>query len=210
MKKRFILILLSVLLVLTGCKHGGDVTETDTDIIPLPERSGASYGTEWAYAGMECQIQADDPYFSVTGRGFEYRDGWLGVKDGGYFDLACNYEPGPEERFTLEFDFYSGGGALWLGMWLYGKDSLPDDGMDGCWIKLSDGAIGYEGGTFATVSGKAVKIKAEAGPDGISVSADGEVLFSSDHKPDNGGGAVKLRSGGPDVYITNIAFRYGY
>ena len=208
MKK--ILIVLSLILLIFTQSCGHEPVETEKETVALPPAESESYGTEWAYAGMDKQIMADDPDFSVTGADFEYRDGWLGVKDGGYFDLACNYEPGPEERFTLEFDFYSGGGALWLGMWLYGKDSLPDDGMDGCWLKLSDGAIGYGGGTFATVSGKAVKIKAEAGPYGISVSADGEVLFSSDHKPDNGGGAVKLRSDGPDVYITNIAFRYGY
>ena len=148
MKKVFTVLSLVLLIFAQSC--GKEPAETEKETVKLPEPVSESYGTEWAYAGMDKQIEADDPDFSVTGAGFEYRDGWFGMGGVGYFDLTTVYEPGSDEKFSLEFDmFIKDSGVLWLGIWLYGKDSLPDDGMPGEWIKLYENGAEYNGQTFA-------------------------------------------------------------
>lgn len=203
------LIVLSLVLLIFSQSCGKEPAETEKETVALPEPVSASYGTEWAYAGMDKQIPSDDPDFSVTGAGFEYRDGWLGVENEGYFDLTVNYEPGSDERFVFEFDTYIKGGVLWLGLWLYGKNCLPDDGMPGEWIKLYENGAEYNGQTFAFDKKETVKIKLTAGPDGFAVFADEKELFHTDEGSQNGGGTIKLRSEDAPVYISNIAFRLG-
>ncbi len=207
--KRFLTVLSLVLLIFTqSC--GKEPAETEKETVKLPEPASESYGTGWAYAGMDEQILADDPDFAVTGSGFEYRDGWLGTGGGGYFDLTVNYEPGSDEKFCFEFDAYiKDGGALWFGFWLYSKNSLPDDGMPGEWIKLREHSALYGGVPYETGKKETVKIKLTASPDGFTVYADGTEIIRTDKGSDNGGGAVKLRSDGCPVYISNIAFRLG-
>ena len=208
MKKVLAVLSLAFLIFAQSC--GQEPAETEKETTELPDPVSESYGTEWAYAGMDKQIPADDPDFSVTGAGFEYRDGWLGVEDEGYFDLTTVYDPGSDEKFTLEFDtFIKDGGVLWLGIWLYGKDSMPNDGIPGEWIKLCEDSAGYNGQTFAFDKKETVKIKLTAGPDGFAFSADGKELFHTNIGSQNGGGAIKLRSQNGVVYISNIAFRLG-
>ena len=208
MKKFLTVLSLSLLIFTQSCGHKTDETEKET--VELPEPVTEAYGTEWAYAGMDKQIPADDPDFSVTGAGFEYRDGWFGMGGVGYFDLTTVYEPGSDEKFSFEFDlFIKDSGVLWLGIWLYGKDSLPDDGMPGEWIKLKDGKALYGGQPYEYGKKETVKIKLTAGPDGFTVYADGKELIRTDQGSDNGGGAIKLRSENDPVYISNIAFRLG-
>ena len=207
MKKTIIIILLTILL-LPSCSHSGQTDETTA--LPLPPAETENYGTDWAYAELDRQIPSDDPDFAVTGAGFEYRDGWLGADENGYFDVAVNYEPGPDESFTFEFDFYAkDNGALWLGFWLYGKDSLYGDGMGGEWIKISDGKITNGGKEYKITSGKAVKLKLSARGDGFILYADGAEIINSSSGAQNGGGAVKLRSDKSPVYIKNLAFKIG-
>ena len=68
MKKiSIIVVLLTVLVFCPSCKKNG---QTETTALPLPETGTADYGTEWAYAPLDSQVPADDPDFSVTGRGF--------------------------------------------------------------------------------------------------------------------------------------------
>ncbi|MBR6921852.1 MAG: hypothetical protein IKH51_06630 [Clostridia bacterium] len=207
--KRFLTVLSLVLLVFAqSC--GKEPAETEKETVALPEPASESYGTGWAYAGMDEQILADDPDFAVTGSGFEYRDGWLGAGDGGYFDLTVNYEPGSDEKFCFEFDAYiKDGGALWFGFWLYSKNSLPDDGMPGEWIKLREHSALYGGVPYETGKKETVKIKLTASPDGFAVYADGTEIIRTDQGSANGGGAIKLRSEDAPVYISNIAFRLG-
>ena len=205
------LIVLSLVLLIFSQSCGQEPAETEKETVALPEPVSASYGTEWAYAGMDKQIPSDDPDFSVTGAGFEYRGGWLGVDGDGYFDLTVNYEPGSDEKFSFEFDmFLKDGGVIWLGIWLYGKDSLPDDGMPGEWIKLSGQGAEYYGQNYGLDKKQTVKIKITAGPDGFRLYADGNELIRTEHGSDNGGGAIKLRSQNAVSYISNIAFRLGY
>ena len=207
MKKTVITVILSVLLLLPSCKKE---EQTDTTATPLPPAETESYGTDWAYADLDSQILSDDPDFSVTGRGFEYRGGYLGVDRDGYFDVAVNYEPGPDESFTFEFDYYAkDDGALWLGFWLYGKDSLYADDTGGEWIKLSAGKLEFDGKTYDLPKDKAVRIRLCAKKDGFTIYADGESVIVSDHGSQNGGGAIKLRSDMSPVYIKNLAFRLG-
>lgn len=209
MKKLFIVIILVPLLLLQSCGQP-EPDETKAETVLLPEVVTEDYGTEWAYAGMDKQIEADDTDFSVTGKNFEYRDGWLGVDTDGFFDVTVNYEPGSDEKFSFEFDYFvKDNGVLWLGLWLYGKDCLPNDGIPGEWIKLSyDGAL-YGGQTYGSDKKETVKIKLTAGPDGFTVFANGSPIIRTDKGSDNGGGAIKLRSENCPVYISNIAFRIG-
>lgn len=209
MKKILTVISLAVLIFTQSCGQSGQ-TETGKETVKLPEAATESYGGEWAYAGMDKQIQADDPDFSVTGKGFEYRGGWLGVDSDGFFDLTVNYEPGADEKFSFEFDaFTKDNGVLLFGFWLYGADSVPDDGMPGEWIKISQNRLRYKDTSF-DLNKDAVKIKLTAGPDGFTLYADGAELIRTDKGPDNGGGAIKLRSENAPVYISNTAFRLGY
>ena len=207
MKKTVITVILSVLLLLPSCKKE---EQTDTTATPLPPAETESYGTDWAYADLDSQILSDDPDFSVTGRGFEYRGGYLGVDHDGYFDVAVNYEPGPDESFTFEFDYYAkDDGALWLGFWLYGKDSQYGDGTGGEWIKINAGKLEFDGKTYDLQKDKTVRIRLCAAKDGFTLYADGESVIVSDHGVQNGGGAIKLRSDKSPVYIKNLAFRLG-
>ena len=207
MKKISIFVLLLILIFCSSCKKE---EQTNTTATPLPPAETESYGTDWAYADLDSQILSDDPDFSVTGKGFEYRGGYLGVDRDGYFDVAVNYEPGSDEKFCFEFDAYiKDGGALWFGFWLYSKNSLPDDGMPGEWIKLREHSALYGGVPYETGKKETVKIKLTASPDGFAVYADGAELIRTDQGSANGGGAIKLRSEGAHVYISNIAFRLG-
>lgn len=208
MKRFAIFLLLSLLIFTQSC--GKDPTDTGKEKVALPEPAAESYGADWAYAKMDKQIPADDLNFSVTGEGFVYRDGWLGAEDDGYFDLAVNYEPGSDEKFSFEFDmFVKDKGTLWLGLWLYGKDSMPDDGIPGEWIKLKSGYALYGSRLCMLEKKDTFKIQVTAGPDGFTVYADGIELISMDHGSQNGGGAIKLRSEGAPVYVSNVAFRLG-
>lgn len=207
MKKISIFVLLLILIFCSSCKKE---EQTDTTATPLPPAETESYGTDWAYADLDSQILSDDPDFSVTGRGFEYRGGYLGVDRDGYFDVAVNYEPGPDESFTFEFDYYAkDNGTLWLGFWLYAKDCTYKDGMGGEWIKLTDGKAEHEGKEYKTSAGKTVKIKLLAKKDGFVLYADESELINSGNGSQNGGGAVKVYSENSPVYIKNTAFRQG-
>lgn len=207
MKKTVITVILSVLLLLPSCKKE---EQTDTTAIPLPPPETAEHGTDWAFSSLDSQIMADDENFAVTGKGFEYRGGYLGVNGDGYFDVAVNYEPGPDESFTFEFDYYAkDNGALRLGFWLYDKDSLYGDGTGGEWIKFSAGKLDFDGKTYVLPKDKAVRVRLCAAKDGFTLYADGESVIVSDHGVKNGGGAIKLRSDKSPVYIKNLAFRLG-
>ena len=207
MKKTVVITFLAALMLLSSCNKE---EQTGTAAVPLPPSATENYGTGWAFAGMDGQIPSDDPDFSVTGSGFEYRGGWLGINEGGYFDIACVYEPGCDERFTFEFDVYAkDNGVLWLGFWLYGKDDLPDDGIPGVWIKFGEDGAEYDGKTYKYNAEGPVKIKAKVNNQGFEIYENGAPLFESGQKPLNGGGAIKLYSNKSPVYVSNTAFRLG-
>lgn len=207
MKKISIFVLLLIFIFCSSCKKE---EQTDTTATPLPPAETVEHGTDWAFSDLENQIMSDDPDFAVTGRDFEYRGGYLGVDHDGYFDVTVNYEPGPDESFTFEFDYYAkDNGALWLGFWLYGKDSLYGDGSGGEWIKLSAGKLEFNGKTYDLPKDKTVRIRLCAANNGFTLYADGVSVIVSDHGVQNGGGAIKLRSDMSPVYIKNLAFRLG-
>ena len=207
--KKHLTFLILIFLALASCK-GPLPAVTEEATVSLPEISAVEYGTDWVLADMEEQIPSDDPDFSVTGSGYGYRDGWLGIEKSGRLDIACVYEPGADERFVFSFDCYTErGGVLWFGFWLYGKSSLPDDGMDGVWIKISDGALEYGDKKYGIASGGPAEIKASVNNGGFEIYADGVLLFKVDQGPYNGGGAVKLYSDMSPVFVKNTAFGLG-
>ena len=210
MKKILLLLLAAALIFAASCrKNATDETDTAVTAIALPETVAMDYGTDWAHAGLDSQIPADDPDFSVTGRGFEYRGGYLGTGADGYFDLAVTYEPGDDESYTFEFSYYAGDeGSLMLGLRLYDSNCRKGDGMPGEWIRLYSGGAEYGGRTYAIGGKGAVRITLSASKNGFTVFADGAELISESGKPGNGG-AVKLYSEKAPVYVTGAAFKRG-
>ncbi|MBO4868753.1 MAG: hypothetical protein J5585_03470 [Clostridia bacterium] len=185
--------------------------ETAKETVALPDHVTADYDTEWAYAGMDRQIPSDDGDFAVTGSGFVYRGGWLGVDGDGYFDLACLREPGSEESFTFCFDAYTeGDGSLRIGLWLYSVDSLPGDGSGGVWLSYSDGQIADNGESHTVPKGAAsVRVQMDAPGQRLRVYVNGDLVIDRACAPENGGGAVKIISGKGPAFISNAAFRMG-
>lgn len=210
MKKILLLLLLAALITSQSCKKtASEETGKDDVTIELPEAPSIGYGTEWAHAGLASQVPSDDPDFSVTGRGFEYRGGYLGTGADGYFDLAVTYEPGDDESYTFEFSYYAGDeGSLMLGLRLYDSSCRKGDGMPGEWIRLYSGGAEYGGRTYAIGGKGAVRITLSASKNGFTVFADGAELISESGKPGNGG-AVKLYSEKAPVYVTGAAFKRG-
>ena len=206
MKRIIVVLLLASLIFIQSCKKSGADGETT-----LPPPSGQTYGDGWAYAPMDRQIMADDGDFAVTGSGFVYKDGWLGVAEDGFFDLACLYEPGSGESFTFCFDYYAKDGcALYAGLWLYGVDCTPGDGTDGVWMSFSDGSAVIEGEEFKIKKGAvSVRIEMDSAEEKLTVFADGVKITERECPPKNGGGAVKAVSAKGPVYISNAAFRIG-
>ena len=210
MKKILLLLLLATMIISQSCKKtASEETGKDDVTIELPEAPSIGYGTEWAHAGLASQIPSDDPDFSVTGKGFEYRGGYLGTGADGYFDLAVTYEPGDDESYTFEFSYYAkDAGSLMLGFRLYDVSCKNGDGMPGEWIRLYNGKVEYGGKTYDAAGDGAVRITLTAAKNGFSVQADGKKLFSESGKSGNGG-AVKLYSEKAPVYITGAAFKRG-
>lgn len=209
--KKSLVLLLFLCFVLSGCGGSPSVTEAVTDV-PLPPAGTLDYGEEWANADLYEQISADDKDFALTGKGFEYRDGYMGLQQEGYFDLCCTYEPGSEEDFCFEFRFYaSGGGKVYAGIWLPGSDCRPGDGTFGYWFECTEKYIRYGGKTVAEFDTETtdVMIKTDIYSKNVFLYVNGELQMTEKYETNNGGGAVKLYSDTPAVYIRNTAFRLG-
>lgn len=202
-----------------------------------PREPDVTYGDEWTFAGLDRQILAEDENWSVTGSGFAYKNGCLGVSGSGFFDLAELYNFGDEENYIFEFEYSAEeDAALYLGLNLLGINSLPTDPGSGIWLQLGRGAVSLYGadGNVGIAGDGFVKISVRVDqPDSrVTVSANGEKCASVRFETADGktaltlyngsgsalssvtgdmlysGGCVKLRSAaGCHVYIKNAAYK---
>ena len=235
MKKTVIItILLLLSAVITSCTGGKPVetaaqtgtaaataaTETAADLRE-PE---VTYGDEWQFAALDRHILAEDENWSLTGMGFAYKDGCMGISGSGYFDLANLNQIGDEGNYILEFEYLARPGtSIAAGLNLIGIDSLPASGVPGIWLVFDDASVSVLTGEPVDIGRKdgfrKISLLVDQSLQTVKISADGElraaVTYESDgettkmhiydadgndkyrvtlYAPLYSGGSIKLRS----------------
>ena len=221
MKKAVIItILLLLSAVITSCKGGKPVetaaqtgtaaaTETAETAADLREPE-VTYGDEWQFAALDKQILAEDEHWSVTGRGFSYKNGCLGISGAGYFDLANLTPIGDEENYIFEFEYSAEPGAqISAGLNLLGIDSLPATGVPGIWLVFSDTSVSVFTGEPVDIGKKdgfcKISLQVYQSSQTVKISADGELCAKVTYEGD--GETTKLHvydADGNDKYQVTL------
>jgi hypothetical protein len=222
MKKIAIILIIILTAALYSC-NGADSVTTGADIPTVPvtaaesggtETAGGNeevtYGDEWQFAALDRQILAEDEHWSVTGSGFAYKDGCLGISGSGYFDIASLTPIGDEENYIFEFEYLAKSDSrVAAGLNLLGIDSLPGSGVPGIWLIFDDSSVSAFSANKIDIGKKEgfrrVSILVDQSSQTVKISADGELCAKVKYEGD--GETTKLHvydADGNDKYQVTL------